>query len=353
MGEANFYYFTCLKYSKSDRTKEKTMSYLKTTCWAVGTVATLLILYSQRRSIAKLLLSRKAAKKRGMVKSKKLDDEEDYVVSYFEQGQPSDSPSLVLFHGFTSTKGTWRAVLENFPDSLHVIAVDLPGHGSTTFNATDGFTAKDMAMRMHQLTQSLGLKRIHIGGQSLGGVVAVVYASLYADQVASAVIICPGMATAPEESPFYRQLSAIDDVRDAAVRNYLIPETPEEMKFFLGASVKNKKLLSLPEAHLLAYLEKRKQQNLAFRHMWNILCVEMKDPNVNLCNLHMGSVQCPTLVVWGDTDDLVHPHGAEILGKGIANSKVVIVPDCGHSVTVEKPQALANHILEFLSAGSS
>ena len=89
------------RYSKSDRTKEKTMSYLKTTCWAVGTVATLLILYSQRQSIAKLLFSRKAAKKRGMVKSKKLDDEEDYVFSYFEQGQPSDSPSLVLFHGFT------------------------------------------------------------------------------------------------------------------------------------------------------------------------------------------------------------------------------------------------------------
>ena len=89
------------RYSKSDRTKEKTMSYLKTTCWAVGTVATLLILYSQRESIAKLLFSRKAAKKRGMVKSKKLDDEEDYVFSYFEQGQPSDSPSLVLFHGFT------------------------------------------------------------------------------------------------------------------------------------------------------------------------------------------------------------------------------------------------------------
>ena len=109
----------------------------------------------------------------------------------------------------------------------------------------------------------------------MGGVVAVVYASLYADQVASAVIICPGMATAPEESPFYRQLSAADDGRDDAVRNYLIPETPEEMKFFLGASVKNKKLLSLPEAHLLAYLEKRKQQNPAFRHIWNILCVEV------------------------------------------------------------------------------
>ena len=68
----------------------------------------------------------------------------------------SETTVASLLSPLFSTKGTWRAVLENFPDSLHVIAVDLPGHGSTTFNATDGFTAKDMAMRMHQLTQSLG-----------------------------------------------------------------------------------------------------------------------------------------------------------------------------------------------------
>jgi len=239
-------------------------------------------------------------------------------------------------------------VLDNFPDSLHVIAVDLPGHGGTTFNESDGFTAKDMALRVHQLTQVLGLTRFHVGGQSLGGVVAVVFAALFPDEVQSAIIICPGMATAPLESPFYRTLDDDDDdSRDASVRKYLIPETREEMKFFLQASVKNKKLLDLPEAHLLAYLDKRKEQNAAFWHMWRILCVKMKDPTVNLCNIYMTSVKCPSLIVWGDTDELVHPHGAEILGKGIANSKVVIVPDCGHSVTAEKPKVLASLFLDF------
>ena len=55
-----------------------------------------------------------------------------------------------------STKGTWRTVLEKFPDSLHVIAVDLPGHGGTTFRPSDGFTAEDMAKKIHQLTETLG-----------------------------------------------------------------------------------------------------------------------------------------------------------------------------------------------------
>ena len=121
-----------------------------------------------------------------------------------------------------------------------------------------------------------GLKRVHVGGQSLGGVVAVVFAALYSDQVASAVIVCPGMATAPQESPFFLQLTDDDDKsREAAVRNYLIPETPDEMRFFLRAAVKNKKLLSMPENQMLTYLEKRKEQNPAFRHVWNVLCVKV------------------------------------------------------------------------------
>jgi len=327
------------------------MSYAKATCLAVGATLGFLLLYSQRQTILSLIFARKRApKRRGAVKVAKLDGADgDYSMSYFEQGEPNGSPTLLLFHGFTSTKGTWRSVLENFPDSLHVIAVDLPGHGGTTFNESDGFTARDMALRIHQLTQVLGLTRFHVGGQSLGGVVAVVFASLFPDEVQSATFVCPGMATAPHESPLYQAL-ADDDNRNASVRKYLIPETREEMKFFLQASVKNKKLLDLPEAHLMAYLEKRKEQNAAFWHMWKTLCVKMKDPAVNLCNVYMTSVKCPTLVVWGDSDELVHPHGAQILGKGIANSKVVIVPDCGHSVTAEKPKVLANLVLDFLAS---
>ena len=45
----------------------------------------------------------------------------------------------------------------------------------------------------------------------------------------------------------------------------------------------------------------------------------MKDPNVNLCNKHMIHVRCPTLIVWGDSDELVHPCGAQNLADGKLN----------------------------------
>ena len=103
--------------------------------------------------------------------------------------------------------------------------------------------------------------------------VAVVYASLFGSEVTSLIAVCPGMATHPEETEFYRTFSSPE-----VVRNYLIPETKEEMKFFLEAAVKKKSLLSMPDSHLEIYLNKRKEQNPAFRHMWDVLNV-----NVSSC----------------------------------------------------------------------
>jgi len=84
------------------------MSYVKATCVALGATLGLLLLYSQRQTILSLLLARKKApKRRGAVKAAKLDGTDgNYSMSYFEQGQPNGSPTLLLFHGFTSTKGT-------------------------------------------------------------------------------------------------------------------------------------------------------------------------------------------------------------------------------------------------------
>ena len=79
---------------------------------------------------------------------------------------------------------------------------------------------------------------------------------------------------------------------------YLIPETREEMKFFLQASVKNKKLLDLPEAHLLAYLEKRKEQNVAFWHMWRILCVKVRIVCVCVLVFMCGFAGLPVFFCW-------------------------------------------------------
>jgi pimeloyl-ACP methyl ester carboxylesterase len=57
----------------------------------------------------------------------------------------------------------------------------------------------------------------------------------------------------------------------------------------------------------------------------------------------LGAISVPTLVVWGGNDELVPLEQGRAYAAGIPGAKFVMVPDCGHAPSIEKPD-------EFLSA---
>ena len=51
-------------------------------------------------------------------------------------------------------------------------------------------------------------------------------------------------------------------------------------------------------------------------------------------------IRCPTLVVVGDADEMTPPKVAEEIAGGITGARLVVVPDCGHLTTLERPAAV-------------
>lgn len=64
----------------------------------------------------------------------------------------------------------------------------------------------------------------------------------------------------------------------------------------------------------------------------------------------LNNIHCPTLVLVGDGDVLTPPELAKELAAGIAGAKLVIVPDCGHLSTMEKPDAVNAALAQWLAA---
>lgn len=64
----------------------------------------------------------------------------------------------------------------------------------------------------------------------------------------------------------------------------------------------------------------------------------------------LASIHCPTLVLVGDGDELTPPDRAREMADGIAGAKLVIVPECGHLSTIEKPDAVNKAMAEWLDA---
>ncbi len=62
----------------------------------------------------------------------------------------------------------------------------------------------------------------------------------------------------------------------------------------------------------------------------------------------LASIKCPTLVLTSDTDNMVKNEFSYELAKGIPGAKLVVIPDCGHMVQLEKPEATTTAMLDWL-----
>ena len=60
-------------------------------------------------------------------------------------------------------------------------------------------------------------------------------------------------------------------------------------------------------------------------------------------------IDIPTLLIWGEADQVVKPSYGEAFRDLIPGSRLVIIPNSGHSPHVEQPSAFIKHFLEFTS----
>jgi pimeloyl-ACP methyl ester carboxylesterase len=63
----------------------------------------------------------------------------------------------------------------------------------------------------------------------------------------------------------------------------------------------------------------------------------------------LAAIKCPTLVVVGDADELTPPAAAREIAAGISGARLVVIPECGHLSTLERPQAVNAALVEWMS----
>ena len=63
----------------------------------------------------------------------------------------------------------------------------------------------------------------------------------------------------------------------------------------------------------------------------------------------LASIACPTLVLVGDGDELTPPPLSEEIAAGIDESRLVVIADCGHLSTMERPEAVNRELVEWMA----
>jgi pyruvate dehydrogenase E2 component (dihydrolipoamide acetyltransferase) len=104
-------------------------------------------------------------------------------------GEGSDPP-VVLLHGFAGDMNNWLFNIEALAANRPVIALDLPGHGSSSKDVGDGSLSL-MSTIVKAALDAIGVGRIHLVGHSLGADIAARFAADNFAQVTSLTLICP------------------------------------------------------------------------------------------------------------------------------------------------------------------
>lgn len=97
-----------------------------------------------------------------------------------DYGRSDDRAPLVLLHGMTFDRSTWRDIipeLQRIDPGRRVVAIDLPGHGQSPDQAT--YELADAAGQLHRVVQEAGLSAPVVVGHSAGGLLATIYAARY------------------------------------------------------------------------------------------------------------------------------------------------------------------------------
>lgn len=253
-----------------------------------------------------------------------------YTIVYLEGGR---GQSVLLLHGFGADKDNWNLFSQYLTKKYHVIAPDLPGFGESSKIWSDQYDISTQVERVHKFVKKMDLKRFHLVGNSMGGLIAGVYAAMYPEEILTLGLLDPAGVTESEPSQLSLELQKGN--------NPLVVESVSDYDKLLDFTFfKPPSLPDLLKSHFAEMAVQSKDFNKK---------VFLEATPGDQLETTMRKIRAKTLILWGDSDRVLSVSSAQVLRNGIEKSKVIILKDCGHMPMIERPEETARHYLEFIS----
>lgn len=247
---------------------------------------------------------------------------------YLEGGRGAP---LLLLHGFGANKDNFTRVAKYLTPHYRVIIPDQIGFGESSHPPKADYAPRAQADRLRALARQLGLDRLHLGGSSMGGHIALTYAAAYPKEVESLWLLSPaGVWSAPASE--LRRKSAQTGDNPLTVQN--------EDEFAELVDVVTARPLMIPRPFLDVLAQERIRNFELEERIARQLAADSVEARIR-------GLAVPALVVWGQEDRVLHPGSAGILQMLLVRSAVVMMPGTGHLPMLEAPERCALDYLAF------
>ena len=265
-----------------------------------------------------------------------------HQVHYVEAGDPASDNLILLLHGFGASAYSYKDNLEILGEVGHVIAYDRAAFGFTerpTDWETNPYGTPGQLQVLDELIELFGPgKDVFIVGHSAGGSIAASYAVENQERLAGLVLFAPAVLSGgggPSGFNWIYDIPQLDHLGPLLVSTIATSGLDILYASYFDESAVTEETLEGYTAPLAVIGWER-----AF---WEF----NKAPRDRTIGERLTQITVPTLVITGDTDEVVATENsievAEIMG-----AELVVIPQTGHLPNEEKPTEFANAVAKFL-----
>ncbi len=251
-----------------------------------------------------------------------------FTIHYFEAlpsnggGQP-----LILIHGLGSRGEDWSGMIPSLAaNGSHVYALDLLGYGRSSHPDIQ-YTIAEQEKLVADFMQALHLPQADIAGWSMGGWVALKLTLDHPTLVRRLVVYDSAGLYFP--ATFDETLFTPTDAAGVLHLQHMLTPTPMHLPGFVLRD-------AIRKLNSEAWVIHRSVRSMTSGH--------------DLLDFQLQRIETPTLVVWGQDDQLIPLQTGEQIHHQIPNSDLLVVQGCGHLAPQECAKPILRGTVQFLTA---
>ncbi|MGD9995005.1 MAG: alpha/beta fold hydrolase [Salinivirgaceae bacterium] len=266
-----------------------------------------------------------------------------YDIAYTDQGKGAET--IIFIHGLGSYLQAWTKNVEVLKNNYRCISIDLPGYGKSGKQPHSG-KMTFYASIVNELVKQLNLGKVYLSGHSMGGQISITTALNHPEIVAGLILVDPaGFESFNKgQKQWFREVMTFDGVRlttTEAIQNNLATNfyrLPEDADFMITDRIS---MRSASDFDAYCYTVVQSVNGM------------VDEPVLN----YLQDIKVPTLIFFGENDNLIpnrylNPGFTVNIAKNgankIPNSKLIMVPECGHFMMFEKAETFNNEVKTFI-----
>ena len=250
---------------------------------------------------------------------------------YAEQGEAGGEP-IIFIHGFTDSWFSYRRILPLLDKKYRVFALDQRGHGDSE-RPLKGYAMKDFAADVIAFMDAKNIRKAILVGHSMGSFAALQTVLDAPQRIEKLVLI--GTATTARNDVTLDLQKTVNNLKD-----------PIDEKFVRDFQVSTSSQ-TLPDEFINGVV---KQSMKLPARVWQAALAGVLAENYKP---KLGKIKTPTLILWGDRENIFSRGEQDLLKTKIAGSTLKVYAETGHSPHWERPEAFARDLDEFISRPKS